>query len=447
MQLASLLRACSVITPVALGSGSMTAQASAWVNLNVNGPSPREWSSMAFDAARGRTVLFGGQQGSALYGDTWEWDGLAWTQVSTTGPLPRASHVMAFDSLRGRVLLHSGQTSSGPSSETWSFDGNAWTLLGTGGPTVINGAMVYDDHRDRMVLCSQYINACGTGGGRSTWEWGGTSWQYMSTSSAGVGYSSSMSYDNRRGRTVLDGGCNGLVEWDGATWTAAGGGTGVRAWSAMAFDSLRGMAIVFGGYTTGAWYADTYSWTGTNWGYWGTSGPSARCRHSMAFDAARGNVVLFGGNGNGAILGDTWVFEPVPAAASSTFGSGCGSPPLNLATLASPIIGRVATAAISGAPSAQAFIALGWSRTHAGPFALPMPLAGYGMSGCYLWQSADLTGGTIPTGPGTAAYDLPLPNWMGIAGLNLFLQAWAFAPGANAGNTIVSSGLDWFIGY
>ena len=41
---------------------------------------------MAYDSQRGKTVLFrgtifpGASSPSALFGDTWEWDGSAWTQ-------------------------------------------------------------------------------------------------------------------------------------------------------------------------------------------------------------------------------------------------------------------------------------------------------------------------------------------------------------------------------
>ena len=38
---------------------------------------------MAYDAARGVTVLFGGYDGANYLGDTWEWNGTSWTQVGT----------------------------------------------------------------------------------------------------------------------------------------------------------------------------------------------------------------------------------------------------------------------------------------------------------------------------------------------------------------------------
>ena len=43
---------------------------------------------MAYDAADGTVVLFGGQGRSGSLGDTWTWDGSAWTQAhpSTSPP-------------------------------------------------------------------------------------------------------------------------------------------------------------------------------------------------------------------------------------------------------------------------------------------------------------------------------------------------------------------------
>jgi len=41
---------------------------------------------------------------------------------------------------------------------------------------------------------------------------------------------------------------------------------------------------------------------------------------------------------------------------------------------------------------------------------------------------------------------LPLPTWAGLIGLEIYLQGWANAPGANPGNTIVSNGVEWVIG-
>jgi hypothetical protein len=64
---------------------------------------------MAFDSARGRIVLFGGEGygvgGTSQFNDTWEWDGDIWTQVSDIGPSPRQFHAMAYDTKRQRLVL------------------------------------------------------------------------------------------------------------------------------------------------------------------------------------------------------------------------------------------------------------------------------------------------------------------------------------------------------
>ncbi|HLQ38194.1 MAG TPA: hypothetical protein VK348_10350 [Planctomycetota bacterium] len=77
----------------------------------------------------------------------------------------------------------------------------------------------------------------------------------------------------------------------------------------------------------------------------------------------------------------------------------------------------------------------------------PLTLAGFGMPGCDLLQSAEAAAQPVSsTGPGAATLSLPLPNIGALVGLQVYLQAWALAPGANPGNTVVSNGLDWFIG-
>lgn len=44
---------------------------------------------MAHDSRRGRTVLYGGHDGEAVFGDTWEWDGARWELVDDVAPRRR----------------------------------------------------------------------------------------------------------------------------------------------------------------------------------------------------------------------------------------------------------------------------------------------------------------------------------------------------------------------
>jgi hypothetical protein len=93
---------------------------------------------MAYDSARGVTILFGGQEGflGPDSDETWEWDGNTWTQRITSGPTAREDHAMAFDSARQVVVLFGGWH-HGFDGETWEWDGfgeAAWTNYGTGWP-------------------------------------------------------------------------------------------------------------------------------------------------------------------------------------------------------------------------------------------------------------------------------------------------------------------------
>lgn len=75
-------------------------------------PSPRRGSALVYDAARHRTVLFGGAATQAPttadghFDDTWEWDGLQWTERTPAHRPPgRVYHAIAYDAARERVVL------------------------------------------------------------------------------------------------------------------------------------------------------------------------------------------------------------------------------------------------------------------------------------------------------------------------------------------------------
>src|SRR5262245_10460881 len=63
-----------------------------------------------------------------------------------------------------------------------------------------------------------------------------------------------------------------------------------RSDHAMAYDSVRGVTVLFGGID-----AETWEWNGSSWSFRSITGPSWRGAHAMAFDSARGVTVLFGG--------------------------------------------------------------------------------------------------------------------------------------------------------
>jgi len=88
---------------------------------------------MAYDAARGRTVLFGGF-GAVDFGDTWEWDGATWTAVDAGfGPGPLDSFGLSYDTARRRTVLFGGHSGTvGERADTWEWDGATWIRLDAG---------------------------------------------------------------------------------------------------------------------------------------------------------------------------------------------------------------------------------------------------------------------------------------------------------------------------
>jgi hypothetical protein len=82
-------------------------------------PGARSLHSLAYDAQRRRTVLFGGGTN-----DTWEYDGTNWVQRTTPRTPPaRSGCGMAYDPAIGKVVMCGGSP-PGPSSrpiDTWTY--------------------------------------------------------------------------------------------------------------------------------------------------------------------------------------------------------------------------------------------------------------------------------------------------------------------------------------
>ena len=343
----------------------------------------------------------------------------AWTQLApATSPSARNGHAMAYDAACQRVVLFGGSNLG----DTWEWDGTDWTHLApSASPSGRSGhAMAYDSVRQRVVL---FGGSGSSGLLRDTWEWDGTTWSpRFSANYPSARMNQAMVYDGARQRVVLFGGLTGP----------------------------------FSPYCFSCFLSDTWEWDGTNWMQLAPSAsPSGRIGHAMAYDAAHQRVVLFGGwslcpPSNLCSFNDTWVNGTPTALASATaYGAGCGSPALGFVpdTNGRPLLGQVAGATIVNAPTPVAAVAMGWSNQFYGAFALPVTLAGIGMPGCDLQQSADALGlGTSPLTPSTLSFSLAIPSLPSLIGLHLYLQAYAFAPGVNPLQIIISNGIDWLLG-
>lgn len=375
-----------------------------WQPRFVASPPPRHRHAMAYDSTRQRTVLFGGSDVGDL-GDTWEWDGSTWSQVATTGPTARSHHAMAYDAARGVTVLHGGNPGGGSSGndETWTWDGLAWTQVAAG-PLVANVAMAFDTQHQLVVLCQ----------GSLTWTWDGTAWTFLATTGdVPTPYGDSLVYHETRQRLVT----SDLVSGSSS------------ANSTHELDLATGV-----------------------WELLDDPGPvPARNSHSMVYHASLDKVVLFGGvllfgGSPGGNHNDTWVTQLLPSEGIA-IGTGCGSSPLDLQAVAGPVLGQAATAELTNAPTPIAVAAVGFSNSTFGGFLLPVPMDGYGMTGCNLLISPDSFGYTLTPGvSGNPEFVFPIPNAPTLTGLLVYAQVVCVAPGENPAQLILSNAVRWTIG-
>jgi len=127
----------------------------------------------------------------------------------------------------------------------------------------------------------------------------------------GLRYGAAIAYDTRRGRAVLFGGSRGALtdetwELDDDTWIlrTPPNRPSPRMDVAMAYDVRRGRVVMFGGYDSQGSLAETWEWDGTTWEQRLTaSSPATINRAPMAYDAARGRIVLH------RYDGETWEYN------------------------------------------------------------------------------------------------------------------------------------------
>jgi len=292
-------------------------------------PPARRRHGGAYDTARGRLVVFGGEaNGGAALSDTWEFDGTTWTQIMpATVPPARRDHAMTYDPGNGITLMFSGRDMAGTLlADVWAWDGVNWTqfLPATLPPARWDGQMTWDGANANIVL----YGGNGGGGLSDTWIWTAGTWtQVIPPQSPGPLYTHSMTYDAIRGRVVAFGGYDGgryvrdVWEWDGVTWTQrpAAPVAPQRGGPQIVFDPVLGRTYLYGGWF-GAMNNDTWE---------------LRPNRSWQENQVGASLDL-NGNPSGAFFGPSRLEIPLGGAGVANLASALGGSPWDIALGASP---------------------------------------------------------------------------------------------------------------
>ncbi|HEV8049005.1 MAG TPA: PKD domain-containing protein [Thermoplasmata archaeon] len=323
-----------------------------WTNLTsvLNSTPPRVTGSMAFDSAMNVTVWYGA-------GHTETYSDGEWTDLPNAGtPENGAGNTtIAYDAADGYVVLFGG-LAGGFLGDTWVFEYGSWRWLdradhgstcytdppvdsttGPCPPPSAEGVMAYDTADGYLIY-------------NGSWKFVGGVWSPLAASEPNI---TALTYDAADGYVLALNASGGTLSYHAGVWTVVSrtGGPGVRRLEALAYDPIVRAAVLFGGigiaYYGAFFYEDTWeyragNWTNVTW----VVGPSSRAGAAMAYDPADGYLLLFGGFGTQnyavtyRVLNSTWVYSErlltiaearptmaVPGQSISFEGEWAGGPP------------------------------------------------------------------------------------------------------------------------
>lgn len=326
-----------------------------WTNVTgtLTGTPPARWASgMAYDSGSGSVVLFGGGSSASasadLFGDTWSLSGSRWSAITSNPPASRYGESLAYDAADGYVLLFGGELLDGSYvNDTWVYSGGNWTqLFPHSAPSPrVHASMVYDAADDYILLFGgdQYDVSCACYLVQGdTWKFSGGQWTDLNgnlTTAPPPRTLSMMGYDVADREVVLFGGIgaataanprnivlNDTWSFSGGQWTNLTSRLSVSPPSgfdaSMAYDAADGYLIMFGGAganTYSGLSASTWTFSGNLWTNVSAQlslSPPGRYEAAMTYDGAAGYVLLFGGSTASACAtsgacaaNDTWAYS------------------------------------------------------------------------------------------------------------------------------------------
>ncbi len=338
-----------------------------WTNITSMAgtpPSPRFGAGIVYDWSLGSVVLFGGTDGSRVYGDTWTFAGGQWSNATaSSSPPARAYPGFAFNYKTGNATLFGGLSASAVLNDTWKLTGTVWKVskTNTTPPLTWDPGLVFNAKSRQMVMfggCSEFIPLASLTSfapcnavQNLTWKFAGNNWIHVapiSGSPAGR-FAQAAAYDGADGNYFLWGGSSGdstlIDRWGLAgahwlLWTPQIAPT-PREGTSASYSATLVDQFYFGGY--GITPSGTLGFLNQTWlyhtGEWREAfpriSPSARAFaaqgtiNEATFNGTgkpRQDVILFGGWNGSSYLGDTWVWQGGSLTGTWTQASTSASP-------------------------------------------------------------------------------------------------------------------------
>ncbi len=355
-----------------------------WTKLEVGAsPAARYSAGMAYDSDRDVVVLFGGigyaadnKTNENLF-DTWEFDGTSWHQLGVTSSGPKvAKPIMEYDPSRKQMLLVGVNESSAPVMYIQNPETSAWAAPSPAPeklPTCTNeGAMAYQSHVQKIAFLGG-ICISDTPAADEVWEWNGSNWVKVTTTTVDRATGTAFYYDQLTSRITMFGGVTfGTTTPRSTVQTYANGLWGFnlityrprpRSLAGMSTtDPTTGEIWLYGGLNeyssgyngdfwryagNGQWHpilvegtgsptascvtpqatfdsnrsrwilscygSELYEWDGATWKSFVNQNPEPNSRRffSLAYDATLKKTVLFGGydDASGNYRQDTWTWD------------------------------------------------------------------------------------------------------------------------------------------
>ncbi|HTT34697.1 MAG TPA: hypothetical protein VMH78_02360 [Thermoplasmata archaeon] len=304
---------------------------------------------MAYDAADGYVVLYGGFAGISKVGiyddylclnDTWVFKDGVWANLSIAGPPSACAPSMAYDASDGYVVEYGGfQTTAqdhytpSPNNETWTFEHGRWTeLVGIPNPWVefagASSVMTYDPALGSVILYGEHFQNTSPSMVGMTWGFNAGFWSRIATANDPISISATLlcglTYDRADGYPVLvtEDQTWGFINEDWIRLTNPP--DPAESLVGFSFDAKLNETVLFGAVfppgTDSPPMNYTWLYADGSWANASVNGPPYRFSNGMVFDGHDGYTLSFGGEGWGPeannltsrMRNDTWIFTPPP---------------------------------------------------------------------------------------------------------------------------------------